>query len=73
MTVNELLETAQFIVDTDGTKKAVLFDYILWEKLLTWFEDIEDAEEIRRLRESDEEIIPWDTAKEELRANGKDV
>jgi hypothetical protein len=63
MTVAELLETAQFLVDTDGKRKAVLFDYPVWEELLTLLEDLEDAEEIRRLRESGEEAISWDEAK----------
>ena len=43
-------------------KKAVVFDYSLWEELLTLLEDSEDAEEIRRLREAgeDAEALPWE-------------
>ncbi len=65
MTVTELLEATQFLVDTDGKRKAVLFDYPAWEELLTLLEDLEDAEEIRRLRESGEETISWEQAKAE--------
>ncbi len=38
-------------------------------RLLTLLEDLEDAEEIRRLREAgeDEQALPWEQAKEELR------
>jgi hypothetical protein len=36
-------------------------------------EDLEDAEEIRRLREAGEETIPWEQAKAELQAEGVDV
>ncbi len=73
MTVRELLEGAEFVVDVHGHKKAVLIDYNVWQELLTLLEDWEDAEEIRRLREAGEEAIPWEQAKEELRAKGIDV
>jgi len=73
MRVIELLQTAQFVVDASGNKKAVVLDYAVWEELLTLLEDLEDAEEIRRLREAGEEAIPWEQAKAELRAEGVDV
>jgi hypothetical protein len=73
MTVTELLETAQFLVDTKGKRKAVVLDYTVWEELLTLLEDLEDAEEIRRLRESGEETLSWEQAKAELHAEGVDV
>jgi len=73
MTVTELLETAQFLVDAQGKKKAVVFNYAAWEELLALLEDLEDAEEIRRLRESGEEVISWEQAKAELCAEGIDV
>jgi hypothetical protein len=45
------------------------------EELLTLLEDLEDAEEIRRLREGsdDEQVLPWEQVKEELRRQGLDV
>jgi len=73
MAVMELLQTAQFLVDVDGNKKSVVLDYALWEELLTLLEDLEDAEEIHRLRETGEEAIPWEQAKAELRSEGIDV
>ena len=73
MSMHELLQAAQFIVDAKGNKKAVVFDYALWEELLMLFEDLEDAEEIRQLREAGAEAVPWDQAKAELRAQGADV
>jgi len=74
MSVVELLEKAQFLVDAEGNKKAVVFDFAFWEELLTLLEDLDDAEEIRRLRESDdEEVISWEQAKNELRNEGVDV
>ena len=73
MSVTEILQNIQFVVDVGGNKKAVLLDYSLWEELLTQLEDLEDAEEIRRLREAEEEVISWEQAKGELRAEGVDV
>jgi len=73
MSVVELLRAAQFVVDAKGKKKAVLLDLPVWDELLTFLEDTEDAEEIRRLREAGEETIPWEQAKAELRAGGIDV
>ena len=75
MSASEILQQAQFLVDAEGNRKAVVFDYSLWQELLTLLEDLEDAEEIRRLREAgeDEEALPWEQAKEELRRQGVDV
>jgi hypothetical protein len=40
MSVSEVLQQAQFLVDSEGNKKAVVFDYGLWEELLTLLEDL---------------------------------
>jgi hypothetical protein len=68
MSTAELLRSVQFLVDASGNKKAVLLDYSVWKELLTHMEDLEDAQEIQRLREANEEIITWDQAKVELRS-----
>jgi hypothetical protein len=73
MTVTELLQATQFLVDANGNKKAVVFDFVIWEELLTLLEDLEDTKEIRHLREASEETIPWEQAKAELRGEGIDV
>ncbi len=73
MSVNELLQNVQFVVDTVGNETAVMLDYKDWEELITLLEDIEDAEEFSRSINSEEELIPWDQAKAELSAKGIDV
>ena len=73
MSVTELLQSARFVVDADGNKKAVMVDYDIWEELLTILEDWEDAQEIKQLRVLKEEAIPWGQAKEELKGKGLDV
>jgi len=73
MSVTELLQAVQFVVDKDGKKRAAVLDYAVWEELITLLEDLEDAEEIERLRKAKEETIPWEEAKAELRDVGVDV
>jgi len=73
MSVHDLIQASQFLIDADGNKKGVVLEYPLWKELVTLLEDMEDAEEIRHLRESDEKPIPWEDAKAELQAEGIDV
>jgi hypothetical protein len=73
MSLTELLTSAQFLIDAEGNKKAVQIDWPVWEELLILLEDLEDAEELRQARQEDDEIIPWEQAKAELRAEGVDV
>ena len=40
MLITELLQSAQFVVDADANKKAVVLDYTIWEELLTLLEDL---------------------------------
>ena len=71
--IQELLETAEFVVDIQGQKKAVMLDYSIWEDLLQLLEDIEDSAEIEASQMSGEEPIPWEQARTELRARGVNV
>ncbi len=73
MTVKEMLKAAQYLIDKEGNRTAVLFDYALWEEFLELLEDIEDAEEFDNLQESDDEMISWEQAKNELRSGGLNV
>ena len=74
MSINDLLRTAEFLVDAEGNKKAVVVSYALWEELLTLLEDLEDAAEMQELLgEGAGETLPWEEAKERLRAGGIDV
>lgn len=73
MGVIDMLQHVQFLVDPSGQKSAVVLDYAAWETLLTALEEIEDASEIQHLRELGEEVVPWEQAKAELRADGVDV
>lgn len=67
MQVNELIEKAQVLVDSDGKKKAILLDYAFWQELL---EDLEDMEALDRVREAGQEYVSWEEARAELRVDG---
>ena len=73
MQMTELIDAARFVVDSEGQKKAVLLDYEHWRELLARLEDMADLQVIDHVRKSGEETIPWEQAKEELRAKGVDV
>ena len=53
------------------------FILAMWEKMITFLEDLEDSKEIRRQREriqkGEEKTISWEQAKVELRAGGVNV
>jgi hypothetical protein len=73
MTVTELLDAVQFVVDAEGKRQAVQLPLSLWEELVTLLEDIEDTEELEKLGAEDDEFVEWEQAKRELRAEGLDV
>ena len=66
MTVSELLQSVQFVVDPEGTKSAVILSIEVWEQVLSLLEDLEDAEDIRQARRIKDDSIPWDQAKKQL-------
>ena len=71
MGVADLIQKFQFVVDSNGEKQAVLLDYAVWEELLNLLEDLEDSEEIGRLRDAAEEFVPWEQAKVEPLSDDK--
>ena len=46
MSINELVQSVQFLTDAGGQKTAVLIDIDSWEEIVTLLEDIEDAYEL---------------------------
>lgn len=43
MSITEIVKSAQFMVDADGTKKAVVLDMDVWDELLTLLDDLTDT------------------------------
>jgi len=67
MNATELLQRVQFVINAEGNQSAVLLSTEVWEELLTFLEDLEDAEEIRLARENKEKdvAVSWEQAKVE--------
>jgi hypothetical protein len=47
MTVSEILQSVQFVVDQEGRPTAAILDMKAWEAFLSVLEDAEDAELLR--------------------------
>jgi len=60
MSINELLQSVQFITNTEGEKTAILIDMDSWEKILIRLEDSEDAYELEQAKQEQDEIVSWD-------------
>ena len=67
MTIAEILNSIKFVVEPDGHQSAVVVDLDVWEQIITLLEDTEDAEEMKQARSIKEEMIPWKTAKKDLK------
>ena len=60
MSITEIIDSVQVLIDRRGDKKAVQLDWAAWEEILTLLEDLEDAEEIEQIRHEEDELIPWE-------------
>ena len=63
----------QYLIDSQGKCTAVLVDIHTWNKLLEALEDREDAEEMRKARDEEDELIPWQQVVAEYQAEHPDA
>jgi hypothetical protein len=42
MSITELVASAQFVVDAEGNRKAVVLDLPIWEELLNLLDELDD-------------------------------
>ncbi len=57
MSLTELVQSVEFVVDSQGHKKAVLVDLATWQEVLHLLADfIEEADEARDIREIEAQI-----------------
>ncbi|HRV95457.1 MAG TPA: hypothetical protein P5526_25085 [Anaerolineae bacterium] len=61
MTVTDLLQSAQFVVDANGNRQAVQFDIAQWDELITLLKNIE-AWEQKWHQPFDSIRVAWDTS-----------
>ena len=60
MTITEILESVQYVVDSQGKRTAVLFDMPAWETLRQLIEDWEDAAIIQKASQEKDEVFAWE-------------
>ena len=64
--IYELIGAAEFVIDAEGQKKAVMLDFSVWKDLLNLLEDIKDSAETESIRASGEVPVSWESAKADL-------
>jgi hypothetical protein len=47
MSVNDLLQSARYVVDESGNRKAVLLDWPAWKEFLTLLDEFDDYLELK--------------------------
>lgn len=60
MSISEILDTIQFVVDREGRQTAVQMDLTAWNALQQLLEDLEDMADIVQARQEDDETVPWE-------------
>lgn len=68
MTIMEVLESAQYVVDSQGRQTAVQFDMSTWEILRQLLEDKEDIAEIQQARQEEDTVFSWEQVVAEHKA-----
>ena len=75
MNIVQALESVRFVVGKDGKPTDAILSIDVWEKLVTWLEDIEDSRVVKsglaRLKEANYDtrkagLIPWSDVEIEL-------
>jgi predicted DNA-binding protein len=72
MSSTELMHNAQFLVDEQGRRTAVMVDIKVWDALMDLLEDLEDMQLVKdamsRLEQGPEAAgaLDWETARDEL-------
>ncbi|MBK8434298.1 MAG: hypothetical protein IPL28_24750 [Chloroflexi bacterium] len=61
MSIAELMQTVQFVVDQQGQQTAVQMDIATWNALQRLIEDLEDMAEIAQAQQEQEETFAWET------------
>lgn len=68
MSVTDILDSAQFVIDKEGQQTAVLLDLEAWEALRQLLEDLEDMAELEAAQQENEKTIAWEHVVAEYQA-----
>ena len=60
MTIKEILQSAQYVVDSQGRQTAVQFHMPAWGVLRQLLEDNEGIADIQQARQEDDSVFSWD-------------
>lgn len=71
MSIEELINAAQPL-EIDQRRR-VLLDLEVWEQIVSLLEDLEDAEEMRRALQEEDDLVPWEDVKANYWAAHPDV
>ena len=66
MSVAEIIRSAQFL--TISGQRVVVLEQDVWQEIVGWLEDLEDATELEQARQEDDENISWDQVKADYAA-----
>jgi hypothetical protein len=66
MSVAEIIRSAQFL--TISGQRVVVLEQDVWQEIVGWLEDLEDAAELEQARQEDDENISWDQVKADYAA-----
>jgi len=69
MSITEILESVQYVVNNQGQQTAVQLDLSAWEALRQLLEDLEDAADIEQARQEKDELFDWEQVVAEYQAN----
>lgn len=59
MSIADLLDSVEFVVDSQGERRAAILELSTRETVLTMLWDLEDTEELRQARPERDESLPW--------------
>lgn len=59
MTIIEILDSVQYVVDNQGKQTAVQFDLPTWQALREFIEDRTDIADIQQARQEDDPVFDW--------------
>jgi hypothetical protein len=61
MSLAAIIQSAQFL--TISGQQVVVLEQGVWQEIVDWLEDLEDAAELEQARQEDDENISWDQVK----------
>jgi len=68
MTIEEITDKVQFVIDADGNRQAVQVEIAQWENIMNLLEEMQDTIELAQARQEKEDVVPWEQVKAEYLA-----